>query len=130
MPQMTLKAFAVEPDRTQLAIELWEDEKPLGHITFPAADVERLVAYIAQQRAAMSEEVPRLSAEDGTIGGIIDPVWNVPAMATPQERVLRLRHPGLGWLSFVLPQHEARAIAQALLGEPQPSSPPAPARPN
>jgi hypothetical protein len=115
MSQMTLKAFAIEPDRKELAIELWEDDKPIGHITFPAADAERLIAYIAQQRAAMSDEVPRLSATDSEAGGVIDPVWNVPPYQPAHERVLRLRHPGLGWLSFVLPQHEARSIAQALL---------------
>ena len=47
---------------------------------------------------------------------VIDPIWrtNWPPHQSLDSLLLRLRHPGLGWLTFLLPHHECVGLGEWL----------------
>jgi len=47
---------------------------------------------------------------------VVDPRWqtDIPPHPSVQGIMLRLRHPQFGWQSYLLPHHEAKALADWL----------------
>ena len=115
MARMALNA-SVDSSREHVVIELSMDGKPLGHIELDSASVEKHIHDLAQQRANLIDPVTPTLDAGSRLEAIVDPRWRVPK-PIEQGRVLALRHPGLGWLSFVFPDKEARAIAAWLTKE-------------
>jgi hypothetical protein len=99
----------------ELAIELSADEATSGRITLRAADVDTLIASLANSRSAMTHEVPRMLLESTSVCKVIDPNWIVHSPATTKDKLLIFRHPGLGWIMFQLPASEAARLGHALL---------------
>jgi hypothetical protein len=97
--------------RTETTLELWMNGEPLGHINLATPELEQVIHQLAGHRAMHADEVPRDLDPGARLNAVVDPVWRVAGHRTPQGRLLALRHPGLGWLSFVIPDHEAWAIA-------------------
>lgn len=90
-------------DRTQFVIQ------------HDAAAMDELILALGTVRAAMSEPVtPRLDP-NSRAPSTRDPAWWCSVY--PDFHGLFLRHPGFGWLAFVLPRNEAKAIAGWLLRE-------------
>jgi hypothetical protein len=112
MPRMTLK-MRPEPDKQHVYLELQMDGKALGHMYLSAPDMEDHIRAAAKNRAQLSD----------TVAMDLDPGWRLETFANPVWRtavhnegiVLALRHPGLGWLSFLLPRAEARKLGRWLL---------------
>jgi hypothetical protein len=77
-------------------------------LTLDAHKLQNLLAALATARLAIRPDVP-VEFKGTSAIAIPDPVWRteptvhsaIPGM------LLNLRHPGYGWLSFVLPDHEA-----------------------
>ena len=115
MARMRLNA-SVDSSREHVVIELSMDGKPLGHIELDSASVEKHIHDLAQHRANLNDPVTPTLDAGSRLEAIVDPRWRVPK-PIEQGRVLALRHPGLGWLSFVFPDKEARAIAEWLTKE-------------
>jgi hypothetical protein len=115
MARMRLNA-SVDSSREHVVIELSMDGKPLGHIELDSASVEKHIHDLAQHRANLIDPVTPTLDAGSRLEAIVDPRWRVPK-PIEQGRVLALRHPGLGWLSFVFPDKEARAIAEWLTKE-------------
>ena len=90
------------------------DDKPLGHIELDAATLEDHIHKLAAHRSRLAEEVPRDLDPGSWLEALIDPIWRFPGQRSEHGRILALRHPGLGWLSFILPDKEARAMAEWL----------------
>ena len=57
-PKMQLKAFPDAP-REHVIIELWMDDKPLGHILLDGGTLEDHIHKLAAHRAQLTDEVPR-----------------------------------------------------------------------
>ncbi len=107
-------AIAVAPGKDSVSIQIRSEEH---NVSLNAADLDRLIFSLGQARAEMSEHVP-LDLPQGTkIAAQIDPRWiaNVSPHPSLAGILLNLRHSGLGWLGFVLPPHEARALGKWLL---------------
>jgi hypothetical protein len=113
MARMELRS-RVDATRQNAVIEMWMDGKPLGHVIFDAATLEGHISVLADQRANMVDEVPKELEPGARLEAIVDPAWRVPANHPAEGIVLALRHPDLGWLSFVFPHKEARSIADWL----------------
>lgn len=92
-----------------------------GAVTLSSMDVDAVIGQLSKLREQMKPEVSR-SLPDGNHQGPVDPIWQVsPAV---DQKILFVRHPGLGWLSFVFPPPEAKKLGNALLsGGPQNSAP-------
>lgn len=99
----------------ELAVELTGDEAGRGIVKLEAADIDALIAELSQYRSTMAPEVPRQLAKSTNVAGIRDPMWILRAPPGSTDRVLLVRHPGLGWLMFQLPVAEATRLGHALL---------------
>jgi putative transcriptional regulator len=113
MARMEMRA-GVDGSRQHTAVEMWMDGKPLGHVYLDAATLEGHIHALARHRANMAEEVSQELDPGSRLEAHIDPIWRIPAKHPQQGIVLALRHPGFGWLSFVFPHKEARALAEGL----------------
>jgi hypothetical protein len=84
-----------------------------------AAELDELIAQAAVRRATLE---PAQSAQPPEkVEAIVNPAWHTSPL--PNGVLFMLRHPGLGWLAFVLP-HEHRVhlvslwLHQSLLFKP------------
>jgi hypothetical protein len=105
----------VETDEVVLQFE--ENEKPLAHMTFFAADAEGLIQNLGSARAKLAEKVtPEL--EPGSRIAVMPnaPAWRITNTHGVQNTtLLALRHEGFGWVGFLLEPERALAIAKALM---------------
>jgi hypothetical protein len=85
--------------------------------TYDAKQLDELIATLAALRSRLPDVVP-LDPREGrsreTV--VIDPAWRTehPPHPSLDGLLLRLRHVGLGWVTFLLPHHEATALAEWL----------------
>ena len=85
----------------------------------PAAAADDLIAKLGSARAALKQPVeadPYTSPELA----VVDPPWrtstdNMAATSEVAGVSLAIRHSGYGWLCFVLPHEEARALGHWLI---------------
>jgi len=102
--------------RDNLAIELARDGKSLGRVIFAASDVEALLLSIAEVRSSLREQViPELEPKF-RIATVEEPAWRISNPTPDGRRMLALRHPGFGWLGFLLDRDRANAISRGLSG--------------
>lgn len=106
-----LQSAKLDEDSKIATIELTGD-RPIS-IRMDAAALDNLLLALGKLRAEMlpGVEKPVLGA---VYEGIIDPAWQTGYDAMADGVDLSLRHPGFGWIHFVLPRHEALAIARVL----------------
>ena len=99
-----------------LIVEMLEDQKSLGYVAMTATETDDTIKHLAGFRAEMTPEIPR-DVPKPPISGPQNPymaVFDVPVLP---GKVLAIRHPGLGWLSFSLPQKVANGLADGLRGQ-------------
>ena len=116
MDRAVIKAWPDE-NRQHVTIQIEDNDKPLAHISLDAATTENHIHDLAKQRASLIEQVTPDLDPGSRIEAIVDPVWRISQNRVAQGRILCLRHPGLGWLSFVLPDKEAASMAEWLTKE-------------
>jgi hypothetical protein len=46
-----------------------------------------------------------------------EPLWEISAEAREDGKVLLIRHPGLGWLGFIIPHKDCERLAEKLTGD-------------
>lgn len=87
----------------------------------PAAEADDLIAKLGWARAALNQPV-KLDLEPSRVPDltVVDPAWRTSsdnmAPASDVEGVsLAIRHSAYGWLCFVLPHEEARALGHWLI---------------
>jgi hypothetical protein len=122
--QMELRTGLSDDGRTA-TLEVVMNGNPLGHVILDIPEVEELIHQMAAIRSAMAEAVPdeieplaRLLAADNP-----EFAAKIPAHSPRDGVLLALRHPGLGWLAFLLPHPKAEVLGQRLLDLSQPPSP-------
>ncbi|MDI4238107.1 hypothetical protein OZ411_35445 [Bradyrhizobium sp. Arg237L] len=105
-------------DRNHVKLQLLNDGKVVGESALSADEMDAAIAGLGQFRAALNQQV---RPEPDQSGGaqellIVDPAWRT--VQSPHAEVdgvvMRLRHLGLGWVSFLLPRHEGRALGRWL----------------
>lgn len=107
-----------------LTLEISEGEKLLGHTELSTVGVEKLIHILAALRSKMSPEVDKSIPAGAPPSGPANPVYAVLDVPVVPGKMLMLRHEGLGWQSFLLPQHEADRMAHGLLEQPKPQTAP------
>ena len=131
MSRKTL-GFQLSPDNETLTISTREDDRQLAYVSATASEVEKLIQTLAGFRRRMIPEVSR-TLQDGQLEGELDPLWAIPTRPSSPDKVLAIRHFGMGWLSFFFPPNSASQLARALLGQSSPQSivrPPPTGRPH
>jgi hypothetical protein len=118
MARMTCTAVPTD-DRQSAVLQMHEDGKPLAHMILDAASLEGLIRDLARVRARLAEEVTPELDPGARIDIEASPAWKIPRTHTgPPGVVLALRHPGVGWLGFLLDKERAQAIGKALTKTP------------
>jgi hypothetical protein len=101
-------------DRETLHLQFDEEDRLLGHVVLDGASAEQLTHEIAGHRARL-KELPAKELDIGSrVDAVFDPIWLGYGKNTDQGRLLALRHPGFGWLGFIIPDHKAAAMAKWL----------------
>jgi hypothetical protein len=111
-----IKAGLTE-DRETAVVQLEQDDgTALGHITLDASGLATFIDEMQQCRSAMVEEVSPQLDPQSRVQTVQSPAWRVPDTHSGggNGTLLALRHPGLGWLGFLLEKDRALAIADAL----------------
>jgi hypothetical protein len=106
----------VSQDRQQTVLEIHDDGKPLAHIVVDAAMLEGIIRGLGACRSAMAEAVPGELDPGARLEVTPLPAWTIPNRHSGPNGtlLLGLRHPGLGWLGFLLEEERARQIGSAL----------------
>lgn len=99
----------------ELAFELSGDKASSSHVRLRASDIDALIARLAHHRATMTPEIPRMMPDLKEVATATDPIWVLHAPASTRDKLLFIRHPGLGWLMFQLPPSEAAKLGHGLL---------------
>jgi hypothetical protein len=105
---------ATDEAREHVVLELWMDGKPLGHINFDGATVEKHIQDVGDMRAELNETVTPELDPGSRLKAIVGPSWKVEDYRVPEGRIISLRHPGLGWLTFILSEDSAREMVKQL----------------
>lgn len=99
----------------ELALDLSDDGAPLGKVNLRAADIDLLIAKLAQFRATMAPEIPRTLPDLKDVATALNPTWILHSPTASNDKLFLIRHPGLGWLMFQLPPSEAAKLGHGLL---------------
>jgi hypothetical protein len=109
---------ALANDRSHVTVQLMNDDKVIGESTLSADELDIVISALGQFRADL---YPQMRPEPDQSPGareilVVDPAWR--AVPSPHAEidgiVLRVRHPGFGWVSFLLPRHEGLALGKWL----------------
>jgi hypothetical protein len=106
----------VPADRQAVLLELMDDGETVAQMVMDGATTETLAHDLAKCRARLVETVPQELDPGARVDAVGSPAWGVQGRHSgPADTLLlALRHPGFGWLAFVLERERARAMAKAL----------------
>jgi hypothetical protein len=105
----------------ELAIELPPNDATGNKVTLRVSEIDSLIVRLAQLRATMTPAIPTVLSESTTVAKVVNPSWVLHAPAGVNDKILAVRHPGLGWIMAHLPSLEAARLGHALLsGGPRP----------
>lgn len=104
-------------DKSHVILKLLSDGKVVGQSTLTASELDAVISGIGRIRPSLSEQVSR--EPDYTRFPelvVIDPAWRTSPSphADADGIIMRLRHVGVGWVSFLLPRHEGLALGKWL----------------
>jgi hypothetical protein len=110
---------AVAEDGGLALVELLVEGKKSCGMTCTADQLDALIATLSAARMRLADPVPldpRGGRKRETV--VLDPAWRSdhPPHPSLDGLLLRLRHTGLGWLTFLLPHNEAISLGEWLLG--------------
>jgi len=109
-----LNIHFTEGSTDTLTLTVSEAGKPAAAAELSAAEVEAMIQVLAEYRTRMAPEVPKTLPEDLNPRGPADPVYAVVDVPVVPGKMLMIRHDGIGWLTFLLPQSEADKLAHGL----------------
>jgi len=110
---MTKKDIALTHDGSHVIVD-FTSGKNIIQLSLDAERLNDLINELAWVRRSMSEQQPISRTEKDSKKGVPLPSWECSGL-DGEQRVLAFRHPGFGWLPFVLRQSEAELLAKALL---------------
>ena len=105
---------AAKSDGSVVQFEMVIDGKSVGSAELAAKDVDHLLDLLAHGRSDLTEEVPDDVGDGSSVVPVEDPVWSIPDYREASGRPLFLRHPGFGWMLYVLPDESAEGIVEWL----------------
>ena len=105
-------SFSITPQSGgQLArLETFVDGESVSWVDLDGPGLDWLIANLAAARAGLAAPVPETLDPAQPLDLTEDPSWWI-FDPDAEGQTLALRHPGLGWLGFFLPQAQADEIA-------------------
>ena len=110
--------IALSEDKETATLKLLTGGQQIAQADLSAKELDDILAMLGEARAIMRQPVP---AKPPNVAGareavILDPAWRTDTAIHPSLDgiILRLRHLGFGWVTFLLPHHEALALGKWL----------------
>lgn len=105
--------ITVATDAQSVALEIVQDGTALAHAILDAPALDQVISALGAARAGLKDIVPPKLDPVPRLQATLHPNWWV-FDPMPEGRTLALRHPGYGWLAFVLAPNRANEIAEWL----------------
>jgi hypothetical protein len=110
-------------DRAALNLGLVTDGQVATEVSLTSSELDLILGALGEKRWMMRDQVAKTPTGVVATGSVtrelmvVDPAWrtDLPVHPTLNGITLRLRHPGFGWLTFLLPWHEAKALGEWLV---------------
>jgi hypothetical protein len=103
----------IDVAKLKIILESWANGAPTGSVTLSPAQADALIRDLAKNRALLVQPVAS-ELDEAAIEPVIDPAWQTPDVRYPDGRMLSIRDPGRGWLTYIFPEDEAADVAQWL----------------
>ena len=103
----------VDVAKLNVVLEAWVNGALSGTLTLSPAQADSLIRDLGKSRALLVQPVAS-DPDENAVDPIIDPAWQTPDVRYSEGRMLLVRDPGLGWLSYIFPDNEASDLAQWL----------------
>lgn len=110
---MTDLNFTVDNTRTAMTIQIENGPS----VTLTAGQVETLITTLADMRGNMSPPVDTKVSRELPPRALHDPDWTHDITEDSESlpgMLLRVRHPGMGWLPFLLRPESARLLGASI----------------
>ena len=106
-------SFILSDDRKWVTISFPTD--PPVHLKIEAEEVVMMIERLGFYRAQMPDAVPGEWPTTALRGACVDPRWITGRDTVSGDTLVQLRDARFGWLAFVLPPKEAKALGEALV---------------
>ena len=111
--------ITISDDSSTATVDLRADGRPVTEVVLDARNLDLATALLGEARAMLRSAVPPAPQQDAHTRElmVLDPTWRTqrPEHPTLNGIELRLRHPGFGWLTFLIPWHEAKSLGEWLI---------------
>lgn len=104
-------------DKSITRLQVLLDGEPQVFADLTADELSQLLEGLGMARASMAQEIPNTIQPGTAVVAVENPAWTMPRAHPEGGRVLGLRHPGWGWISYFFPHHEVAAISAALASD-------------
>ena len=105
--------LATDDKKSRLVIKFDDVSLEGGELSLDAEQVDELISCLSKIRAEIAPPISSEIIQGTALDAIYDPRWETTAIHE-SNRLLVFRHPGLGWVSFVMPQEEAAHLGACL----------------
>lgn len=103
---------ATAEDRSSITIEIIVDEVSIGHAVMDARELDGFIMSLSLHRAGLKERVA--DEPDADLPSVPYPDWRISQADADGDRLLGFRHPGFGWLGFLLDEDSLQEIREVL----------------
>jgi hypothetical protein len=119
---MTGPHWKLEDDYKTITVTFPTD--PVAVLKLDVTEVDKMIEMLGMMRSSMQPEVPKDFPFGQKVSAVPDPHWRSEPDLLRGHSLLHLRHPGFGWLHYLMPPQEAKRLAEILQAqaETQPQS--------
>jgi hypothetical protein len=91
--------------------QTWARQTPLD-----PAKVEEMIQQLSDLRETLAPQVAAAIQPGQRMFVTPEPIWDVSGEIRDDGKVLLIRHPGIGWIGFIVPHDDCRRLAKKLTG--------------
>lgn len=100
------------PKGADVVLAMHVDGGKRAEVVMDADALTDLIDKLSKLRSGMSAQVSPTLDPGARLNAVSSPAWAVHPH--DQSKLLILRHPGFGWVSFLMPPEEASTLGKAL----------------
>jgi len=87
------------------------------HTSLNPAKVEEMIQELSDLREVLAPQVPDSIPAGKRMFCTPEPLWKISDEVRDDGKALAIRHPGIGWIGFIIPHDDCRRLAKKLTGK-------------